>query len=218
VSPPGGAGAQGYHARPRPDGILPAARRRPQLLDRWAAQPRTWNALLTACAFAGAAWIAVGAPPADTPGGRPALPHPGFPAPDFTLETADGVPLSLSDLRGRVVLLNIWASWCPPCRAEMPALDRVQQALGAEGLTVLGIHATDQDSREAAAAFLDQTPVGFPVVYDLAGDVGRAYRVRALPTTFIIDRRGVIREVLVGGPLSEAALRSAASRPLDEAP
>lgn len=202
----------------RPDGILPASRRRPPLLDRLAERPRIWNTLLAACALAGAAWIAVSTPPDQTAGGRPALPHPGFPAPDFTLETAEGEPISLSSLRGRVVVLNIWASWCAPCRAEMPALDRAHQALNDEGLFVLGVNATDQDSLEAAAAFLVRTGVSFPVVYDLEGQVGRAYRVRALPTTFVIDRRGVIRQVLVGGPLSEAAVRSAAAQPLGEAP
>lgn len=100
----------------------------------------------------------------------------------------------------------------------MPALDRAHQALNDEGLFVLGVNATDQDSLEAAAAFLVRTGVSFPVVYDLEGQVGRAYRVRALPTTFVIDRRGVIRQVLVGGPLSEAAVRSAAAQPLGEAP
>jgi cytochrome c biogenesis protein CcmG, thiol:disulfide interchange protein DsbE len=137
-------------------------------------------------------------------------PRPGFLAPDFELMSPDGNPLRLSDLRGRPVILNLWASWCPPCKAEMPALENVHRQYEGDGLVVLGVNMTYQDSVQDAVQFLADEGLTFPIVMDVDGSVGRRYQMRALPTTFFIDRSGVIHSLEVGGPLPEALLRSKA--------
>jgi cytochrome c biogenesis protein CcmG, thiol:disulfide interchange protein DsbE len=137
-------------------------------------------------------------------------PRPGFFAPDFELLTPDGNPIRLSDLRGQAVILNLWASWCPPCKAEMPALQNVHEQYAADGLVVLGVNMTYQDSAVSAVQFLEDGGLTFPVVMDVDGSVGRRYLMRALPTTFFIERSGRIHSLEVGGPLPEALLRSKA--------
>ncbi|MBN1264258.1 MAG: TlpA family protein disulfide reductase [Anaerolineales bacterium] len=135
-------------------------------------------------------------------------PYTGFRAPDFTLNTLDGEMLSLVDFQGQVVILNFWATWCTPCRLEMPALEQVQQELGGKGVVVLGVNTTYQDSSSAAAAFVAEYNLSFPVVLDTENHAASAYNVRATPTTFIIDSDGVIRHVQIGGPLDEVFLFS----------
>ena len=153
-------------------------------------------------------WFSRTTPRAVTQGQVPA-PQVGFLAPDFTLPTLDGGTQTLSDLRGQVVVLNFWASWCPPCRAEMPALARVAQEYADRGVTVLAVNATASDSREAAQRFLHDIGVtDLPVVLDTDGQVVQTYRISAFPTTFFVDAQGVIRDIVVGGPLSEASLRA----------
>jgi cytochrome c biogenesis protein CcmG, thiol:disulfide interchange protein DsbE len=137
-------------------------------------------------------------------------PRPGFFAPDFELLTPDGNPIRLSDLRGQAVILNLWASWCPPCKAEMPALQNVHEQYAADGLVVLGVNMTYQDSALSAVQFLEDGRLTFPVVMDVDGSVGRRYQMRALPTTFFIERSGRIHSLEVGEPLPEALLRSKA--------
>ncbi|PWH15555.1 MAG: TlpA family protein disulfide reductase [Anaerolineae bacterium] len=138
-----------------------------------------------------------------------ALPAPqkGFTAPNFTLETTDGETITLAALRGQAVILNFWASWCPPCRAEMPTLQALHERYGAD-LVLLGINASTQDNLPKAYQLIAELNLTFPILLDSSGAVVRAYRVFSLPTTFFIDRQGVIREVVVGGPLSEAGLRA----------
>ncbi len=130
----------------------------------------------------------------------------GFLAPDFTLDGLDGQPISLRDLRGQAIVLNFWATWCPPCREEMPALERVYQARRQDGVVVLGVN--QMEAKAQVQRFLDERGITFPIALDTDGEVGRAYRVRALPTTYFIDRHGVIRDMVIGGPMSEALLRS----------
>jgi len=90
----------------------------------------------------------------------------------------------------------------------MPALQRVYEELGQRGLVVLGVHMTAQDTQAKAAQFVGELGLTFPILLDRSGEVGQLYQSRALPTTFFVDRRGVIQRVVVGGPLSEVALRS----------
>ena len=136
-----------------------------------------------------------------------AAPTIGFSAPDFNLETSTGGMVKLSDLLGRPVIINVWASWCPPCRAEMPALEKVSQEYQTTGLVLLGINATQQDSRANVLAFIQEKHLTFPILYDEDGRVYQVYQVRALPTTFFIRPDGTILDIAVGGPLSEAFLR-----------
>lgn len=134
-------------------------------------------------------------------------PHPGFQAPDFALKTSQGEQISLSDLHGQVVIINLWASWCPPCRVEMPELQKVYRAYRDRGLQVLAVNVTNQDDAQAAVKFSTQLGLTFPILLDLDGSVSRAYQLQALPTTYFVDRDGIIQDVVVGGPMSEALLR-----------
>jgi len=119
-----------------------------------------------------------------------------FPAPDFTLPTLSGAPIRLAELRGNVVLLNFWATWCVPCRLEMPALETLYQRHKDAGLAVLTIN-LDTLSTAGVEAFVQEVRVTFPVALDPSWSIARAYRVLGLPTTYLIDRAGnvVVREV-----------------------
>ena len=110
------------------------------------------------------------------------------PSKDFTLKSNKGKNIRLSDLRGQVVMLNFWASWCGPCRQEMPLLDKLSQRYGPAGFTLLSIN-TEEDVNEANG-FLKDTPVTFPVLYDTTKKVSDMYKVDAMPTTVLIDCDG----------------------------
>jgi peroxiredoxin len=158
--------------------------------------------------LAGAAWIRLSAAEAgSTTSGSIPAPRPGFLAPDFSLPTGLGEVITLSGLRGRPILINIWASWCRPCRAEMPAIQEVYAAYQKQGFVVLGVNATQQDSQAAALAFAQEMGLSFPILLDQEGEVTRLYETRAFPTSFFIDEQGIVREVVVGGPMAEALLR-----------
>ncbi|NHN37778.1 TlpA family protein disulfide reductase [Pseudomaricurvus alcaniphilus] len=112
-------------------------------------------------------------------------------APDFTLKSTQGDNLRLEEERGNVVLLNFWASWCGPCRQEMPKLDELHQRYQAAGFKVLGVNVeTDSD---AALAMLKKLPVSFPVLFDSDSAASKLYDVDAMPTTVLIDRDGQLR-------------------------
>jgi peroxiredoxin len=159
--------------------------------------------------IAGMAWIGISA---DHSGrslaSGTAAPQAGFLAPDFTLKTPQGEAYTLSSLRGQAVLINIWATWCPPCRAEMPSIQALYQEYRSQGLVVLGINSTIQDDPLEIAPFLEEYGLTFPILLDETGEVTRAYEVRALPSSFFIDRQGRINEVVIGGPMSSALLRT----------
>ena len=113
------------------------------------------------------------------------------PAPDFTLRSNTGKNLKLSEFRGQVVLLNFWASWCGPCRQEMPALEKLQKRYGKLGFTVLGVN-VEEDSTQAKR-MLREIRVSFPILYDTQNTASKLYQVSAMPTTVIIDRDGNMR-------------------------
>jgi peroxiredoxin len=117
-------------------------------------------------------------------------------APDFDLKTVDGQTVKLSDYRGQVVLLNTWATWCPPCRAEMPQLEAYYREHQDQGFVVVAVNS--EESSETVAAFLQSQDFTFPVVLDPEGTVMSRYEVRALPTSFFIDRKGVVRGMWTG--------------------
>jgi peroxiredoxin len=128
------------------------------------------------------------------------------PAPDFALKTLDGSQIRLSDLRGKTVLLNFWATWCPPCKAEMPDLNALHREYGeARQFTVLGID--DEEGQAEVAAFARQNGIAFPLAMDSDGAVtSNRYSVRGLPTSLIIDRDGNIRDTWTGRISKEAML------------
>lgn len=147
-----------------------------------------------------------------------ANPREGFTAPDFSLDLLGGGRVSLSQLRGKAVVVNVWASWCPPCRAEMPAIEKVYQAYKDMGLVVIGLNTTYQDSEADAAAFVREFGLTFPIVLDRDGAVNRRYLVTGLPTTFFIDRKGIIRSIVVGGPMSETLIQTKVEDLLKDVP
>jgi len=113
------------------------------------------------------------------------------PAPDFTLKSNTGKNIRLSDLRGQVVMINFWASWCGPCRQEMPILDDLYKRYSKLGFTLIGVN-VEQDSSKANA-YLKDIPVSFPILYDTANQTSKLYNVSAMPTTVMVDRNGNMR-------------------------
>jgi cytochrome c biogenesis protein CcmG, thiol:disulfide interchange protein DsbE len=168
------------------------------------------GSLLMAAVFVlGSAWIFATRPVEGAmTGGAIPSPREGFAAPEVDLELLDGARVRLSDLRGQVVVLNVWASWCPPCRAEMPALEALHEQRAGQGVVVLGLNSTVQDSEQAARNFAVEYGLTFPIALDRDGEATRLYQVRALPSTFFVDRQGIIRRVVVGGPLNPSVLET----------
>jgi cytochrome c biogenesis protein CcmG/thiol:disulfide interchange protein DsbE len=183
----------------------------------WMQNPRRWFGVSLVVLLLGSAWMMASAVPnSETTGGQIPSPREGFLAPDFTLDQLNGGQIRLADLRGKVLLINLWATWCPPCRAEMPAIQRVYEANRGLGFEVLAVNMTHQDSEQSAAAFVEQHGLTFPVLLDRTGQVGRLYLMRALPSTFLVDREGVIQQVMIGGPLSEVTIQTAVETILGE--
>jgi len=116
---------------------------------------------------------------------------------DFSVPTLDGGRVGLADFRGKAVLLNFWATWCPPCVAELPAMERLHRRYFAQGFTVLAV-SLDTVGVSAVAAFVRERGLTFPVGLDPAWDVARAYGVRALPTTALLDRQARTVGIAVG--------------------
>ena len=115
------------------------------------------------------------------------------PAPDFTLKSRDGKNVRLSELRGQVVMINFWASWCGPCRQEMPHLEAIHNEYVDYGFTLLGINVDEK--QELAEKLLAQIPVSFPILFDPSSSVSKQYNVDAMPTTILIDRDGNLRHL-----------------------
>jgi peroxiredoxin len=169
--------------------------------------PKKFQVLAAALLIFSAAWIGINT---TLPGGtsHPGIeaPQQGFLAPDFTLETIEGV--TLSELRGHPILLNFWASWCPPCRQEMPAMERMYQEYKDTGFIILAVNTTFQDTLAEAQSFIKANGLNFHVLLDQSGEVSNLYLIQAMPTSFFIDKEGIIRDVVIGGPMAEALLRT----------
>jgi peroxiredoxin len=112
-------------------------------------------------------------------------------AADFTLKSLSGDNLRLQEQRGEVILLNFWATWCGPCREEMPELEKLQQKYQAMGFKVLGVNV--ETTPEKAQDYLKKISVSFPILFDTEQTVSKAYQVEAMPTTYILDRHGKLR-------------------------
>jgi peroxiredoxin len=120
----------------------------------------------------------------------------GQPAPDFALKSSSGENLRLSEYRGDVVMINFWATWCGPCRQEMPLLDELYSRYQRVGFNLLGVNIDDDSSR--AMDMIDELGVSFPVLFDSSKEVSRLYQVDAMPVTIIVDRDGNVRHVHQG--------------------
>ena len=124
-------------------------------------------------------------------------PQEGFLAPDFVLQDLAGKSHTLSDLRGQVVLVNIWVTWCGPCKREIPSLVRLYQSRRDKGLEILAV-SVDRTSSDRVASFADGYQMNFPVLLNPRGDVGNKYWARSIPSTFLVDKKGVIRWKVIG--------------------
>lgn len=120
------------------------------------------------------------------------------PAPDFSLEAISGGEISLEQLRGRVVFVNFWATWCPPCRDEAPALERLYKTLRSEGFELVALSIDGPGAREAVGAFRDEFALSFPVLLDPDQSAYRAFGATGVPETFLIDAEGRLHERFVG--------------------
>ncbi len=190
---------------------------RESIWSRLFANSRNWTCLAIGIVALSAIWIYVSRVPALSPGdSAPPSPQIGFSAPDFTLDRMDGEPIRLSELRGQPVLINLWASWCPPCRAEMPALDAVYRKYRAAGLVVLGVNSTFQDTEADARSFVKNLGLTFPILFDRDGAISQRYKLQGLPTSYFVGRDGVIRDIVIGGPMNETLIASKVEALLNE--
>jgi cytochrome c biogenesis protein CcmG/thiol:disulfide interchange protein DsbE len=185
-------------------------------------RPVARRILYLAIILLGLSWTVLSRPLAGSAGattnGRIPAPQVGFLAPSFTLRELAGQTVNLSDYQGQVVLVNFWASWCPPCRAEMPAIQKLYQTYQSQGLVVLAIDASNQDRLDAMKTFLGSFTHSYAILLDTNGEVNRLYAVSFLPTTFFIGRDGIIRDQVVGGPLTIAGLSTRVEAMLQERP
>lgn len=117
-------------------------------------------------------------------------------APDFTLPDLAGKKRRLAEFRGQVVLMNFWATWCAPCRAEMPAMERLYQELKGEGFTIVAVNFAETAAQ--VAPFAEELRLHFPILLDQEGQVSRLYRAFSLPTTYLLDRHGTVVGRAVG--------------------
>lgn len=136
-------------------------------------------------------------------------------APDFTITTDDGRTISRSNFGGRLLVLNFWATWCPPCIEEMPSLDRLQQRFAASGVVVLGV-SVDRDV-DAYRRFLERARISFLTARDPEARISARYGTFKYPETYLIDRRGRVREKIIGpADWTEAAMTERVRRLLEE--
>jgi cytochrome c biogenesis protein CcmG, thiol:disulfide interchange protein DsbE len=130
----------------------------------------------------------------------------GKAAPDFTLQTVDGQNVKLSDLKGKVVVVNFWATWCEPCRQEMPAIEKAYEHYKDQGLVVLGVNL--KENNVSVKGFAENYHLTFPIVMDKDGSVAvDTYKVKPIPTSFFIDRQGILRQK-VEQPMTELFLQN----------
>lgn len=156
-----------------------------------------WVGLIALVLALGGAWTLFNRVPQATPAAdlQPA-PVKGHPAPDISLNTTDGRPLKLSDFKGKPVVINFWATWCPPCRAEMPDFQALHRELG-DQVVIFSINATAQDNGDVVG-FMQEFGITFPVLLDVDGAAFATYNVLGLPTTVFVNRDGIIHEVFTG--------------------
>ncbi|HMO57932.1 MAG TPA: TlpA disulfide reductase family protein [Roseiflexaceae bacterium] len=186
--------------------------------------PTHWNHLLVITLLAGLGWIVMTRVPPEQPAvlgevrmppAAEAAPRENHPAPDFTLEDLNGTPVSLSALRGQVVLINVWATWCPPCRAEMPIIQAAYERYHDQGFTVLAVNLREDTA--TVAQYMQQNGLTFPALLDRDGHVSMVYLARAVPSSFFIDRNGTVRAVYRGA-MARSVVSGTVEQLLAEAP
>ncbi|UCF90067.1 MAG: TlpA family protein disulfide reductase [Desulfobacterales bacterium] len=129
--------------------------------------------------------------------GDPTQPAVGLPAPDFTFPELSGKMISLSDYKGQVVLVNIWATWCPPCVAEMPSMERLYQELQNEKFAILAV-SIDAKGSQIVAPFMKKYKLTFPALIDAEGKMKTTYKATGVPESFIIDQNGILIKKIIG--------------------
>jgi len=120
----------------------------------------------------------------------------GQPAPDFTLKTVDGQQVSLSQFKGKPVIINFWATWCPPCRLEMPALEEISKQAADKGFVLLAVN--QEEDAATVKSFLTQNHYDYLSVLDRDGSVSTKYQVSGIPTSIFVDANGIVREMHTG--------------------
>lgn len=174
-----------------PDASLSQAEARATRRPRWGVW-LTWAGVLSLLALLGLGLMRAAAGQVDS-----------GPAPDFELITFDGKAIRLSGLRGQVVVINFWASWCVPCRQEAPILEKTWRTYRDQGVVFIGVDYADTE-REALA-YIEEFDLTYPNGPDLGTRITQAYRIQGVPETFFVDRGGLLRGVHIG-PISEQAL------------
>lgn len=123
----------------------------------------------------------------------------GMMAPNFTLTSVDGETIELSSLRGKKVVLNFWTTWCPPCQEELPEIQAFAKTTEDKSVVAIGVNLTGEESgKEAVHSFVKQSNLTYPILYDMNNVVQKLYRIVVIPTTYILDENGVIKEKIVG--------------------
>ena len=175
-----------------------------------------WAAIAVVAGVVGAAWfVRTRVPPVAA----------GYPAPDFEVADAQGIPVSLADYRGKVVLLNVWATWCAPCREEMPSMQRLYDSFSRDDFEIaaVSVDAPFGDSDGAGnpggdpVAFANALGLTFPILLDPAGGIQRVYRTTGVPESFLISPDGVIYKKVAGPTDWDSAANVGLVRRLSEA-
>lgn len=164
-----------------------------------------WSLYLIATLLLGSAWILYSREPVQQPdpmAGVPSAPAVGYQAPDFSLPTLTGETFTLSEQGGRPVVINFWATWCPPCRAEIPFFQAAARTYYGQ-VAIVGID--DGEPASIVASFANELGMTYPVPLDEDSSVSKTYRVNSLPTTYFIDQEGVITNIHIG-IISQAVL------------
>jgi len=147
-------------------------------------------------AFAGSGPLCSDAGPV-VPAAKRSLVKPGDAAPNFQLRDLEGRMMALSDLRGKVVLINFWATWCGPCRVEMPAMEQLYRDYSRNDFEILAV-STDPQGVAVTRPFQQENRLTFPILHDAEYRIGLVYGARSLPMTFMVDRQGVVRHQIFG--------------------
>lgn len=174
-------------------------------------QLKAWSLLLVIILGGGLVWMGRVEDPLSLIG-RPA-PRSGALAPAFTLTDLDGETHHLMDFHGRPIIINFWATWCPPCREEMPDLQRVYEQYQADDLVILAIN--NDEPPQVIREFVEEHDLTFLMLLDETNVVTRLYEVQSYPSTFFIDRSGRIRHDTYSGPLTESYIESIVLELLD---